>query len=120
MFSILKAPMAMYSASIRTPLEKFGVNSILARFCCAPIYWSFLFLVGISVFILRFKHPNTKRDFSVPLYPLTPIVFCASCAYLAYSSFAYAHSKGAVTISLYVMLVGVIALLFLRAKKAAQ
>jgi amino acid transporter len=72
------------------------------------------------VFILRFKHPHTKREFSVPLYPLTPIVFCASCAYLAYSSFAYAHSKGAVTISLYVMLVGVIALLFLRAKKAVQ
>jgi hypothetical protein len=45
------------------------------------------------------------------------MVFCASCAYLAYSSFAYAHSKGAVTISLYVMLVGVVALLFLRAKK---
>jgi hypothetical protein len=86
----------------------------------APVFWSFLFLVGISVFILRFKHPNTKREFSVPLYPLTPIVFCASCAYLAYSSFAYAHSKGAVTISLYVMLVGVVALLFLRAKKAAQ
>jgi amino acid transporter len=86
----------------------------------APVFWSFLFLVGISIFILRFKHPHTKREFSVPLYPLTPIVFCASCAYLAYSSFAYAHSKGAVMISLYVMLVGVIALLFLRAKKAAQ
>jgi amino acid transporter len=83
----------------------------------APVFWSFLLLVGISVFILRFKHPNTKREFSVPLYPLTPIVFCASCAYLAYSSFAYAHSKGAVTISLYVMLVGVVALLFLKAKK---
>jgi basic amino acid/polyamine antiporter, APA family len=83
----------------------------------APVFWSFLFLVGISVFILRFKHPHTKREFSVPLYPLTPLIFCASCAYLAYSSFAYAHSKGAVMISLYVMLVGVIALLFLRAKK---
>jgi hypothetical protein len=25
----------------------------------------------------------------VPFYPLTPLVFCATCAYLLYSSLAY-------------------------------
>lgn len=82
----------------------------------APVFWSFLFLVGISLFILRAKDQKT-RVFSVPLYPITPLIFCLASAYLAYSSFSYAHSKGAVLISLYVMLVGLVALLILRLKK---
>ena len=82
----------------------------------APVFWSFLLLVGISLFILRAKDHQT-RIFSVPLYPITPLIFCIACAYLAYSSFSYAHSKGAVMISLYVMLAGLLALLALRLKK---
>ena len=83
----------------------------------APVFWFFLLLVGIAIFILRFKQGDVKRDFRVPLYPITPLLFCASCAYLSYSSFTYAHSKGAVYISLYVMLVGIAALVLLRIKK---
>ena len=86
----------------------------------APVFWFFLFLIGIAVFILRFKDRDVKRDFSIPLYPITPLLFCVSCAYLSYSSFAYAHSKGAVYISIYVMLLGIVALVFLRAKSARQ
>jgi amino acid transporter len=82
----------------------------------APVFWSFLLLVGISLFILRAKDHQT-RIFSVPLYPITPLIFCIACAYLAYSSFSYAHSKGAVMISLYVMLAGLLALLTLHLKK---
>ena len=85
----------------------------------APVFWFFLLLVGIAIFILRFKQGDVKRDFRVPLYPITPLLFCASCAYLSYSSFTYAHSKGAVYISLYVMLVGIAALVLLRIKKEA-
>ena len=85
----------------------------------APVFWSFLFLVGISLFILRAKDHQT-RIFSVPLYPITPLIFCIACAYLAYSSFSYAHSKGAVMISLYVMLAGLLALLALRLKKSLK
>jgi len=85
----------------------------------APVFWSFLFLVGISLFILRAKDQST-RVFSVPLYPITPLIFCVASAYLAYSSFSYAHSKGAVLISLYVMLVGLLALLILRLKQMAE
>jgi basic amino acid/polyamine antiporter, APA family len=83
----------------------------------APVFWSFLFLVGISLLILRAKDRRT-RVFAVPLYPITPLIFCLASAYLAYSSFSYAHSKGAVLISLYVMLVGLVALLILRLKKS--
>src|SRR5690606_18884306 len=55
----------------------------------APVFWFFFLLVGISLFILRIKEPDTARPFRVPLYPFTPIVFCLSCAYLLYSSVAY-------------------------------
>ena len=76
----------------------------------APVFWAFLFLVGVSLFVMRVKDPQTERPFKVPLYPLTPIVFCLTCAYLTYSSVTYAISKGAVYISLLVMAVGVVAL----------
>lgn len=76
----------------------------------APVFWAFLFLVGVSLFVLRVKDPQAERPFKVPLYPLTPILFCLTCAFLTYSSVTYAMSKGAVYISLLVMVVGVVAL----------
>jgi amino acid transporter len=55
----------------------------------APVFWLFLFLVGVSFFRLRAREPDHERPFRVPLYPLTPAVFCLTCAYLFYSSIAY-------------------------------
>lgn len=55
----------------------------------APVFWSFLFLVGLSLFILRRREPDRDRPFCVPLYPLTPILFCATCLYMIYASLAY-------------------------------
>jgi thiamine transporter ThiT len=52
----------------------------------------------------------------VPLYPVTPIVFCAACAWLAWSSITYAASRNAVHVSLIVMAAGVLALLLTGAK----
>lgn len=76
----------------------------------APVFWFFLFLVGISLFVMRQKDPKADRPFKVPFYPFTPILFCLTCAYLTYSSVMYAASKNAVHISLSVMGVGVVAL----------
>jgi APA family basic amino acid/polyamine antiporter len=55
----------------------------------APIFWFFFLLTGISLFVLRAREPNVPRPFCVPLYPLTPILFCFFCGYLLYSSLAY-------------------------------
>ena len=74
-----------------------------------PVFWFFFMLVGIGLFILRRKAPDTPRPFKVPLYPLTPIVFIATCAYLFYSSVAYV--KGGALVGLGVLGVGVILLL---------
>lgn len=55
----------------------------------APVFWFFFLLCGLSVFILRRKHPGVERPFRVPLYPVVPALFCIACAWLLYSSLAY-------------------------------
>lgn len=55
----------------------------------APVFWFFFLLVGVSLFVLRFKEPEARRPFKVPLYPVTPLIFCGTSAYLLYSSIAY-------------------------------
>ena len=55
----------------------------------APIFWLFFLLSGVSLFVLRRREPHVLRPFRVPLYPLTPLLFCATCAYLLYASLAY-------------------------------
>ncbi|MET0681642.1 MAG: amino acid permease [Burkholderiales bacterium] len=53
-----------------------------------PVFWFFIMLVGIGLFVLRVRDPDTPRPFKVPLYPVTPLIFVATCAYLFYSSLA--------------------------------
>ncbi|MGE5352309.1 MAG: APC family permease [Acidobacteriota bacterium] len=55
----------------------------------APVFWFFFLLVGVTLFILRYKNPNTFRPFSVPVYPVVPVMFCLSAAYMLYSSLSY-------------------------------
>ena len=85
----------------------------------APVFWSFLFLVGLSVFKLRRQAKQTE-GYRLPLYPLTPLLFCASCAYLSYSSMTYAASKNAVHISFAVMGLGLVALALLHFKERSS
>ena len=55
----------------------------------APVFWLFFLLTGIALFVLRWREPELARPFRVPLYPLLPLAFCASSAWLLYSSLAY-------------------------------
>lgn len=55
----------------------------------APVYWFFFLMVGLGLFRLRLREPDVHRPFGVPLYPLLPAVFCASSAWLLWSSLAY-------------------------------
>jgi amino acid transporter len=55
----------------------------------APVFWLFLLLVGAALFVLRRRFPEVERPFRVPLYPVLPAVFCATTAYLLWSSLAY-------------------------------
>ncbi len=55
----------------------------------APVFWFFFLLSGVSLLVLRRREPDVPRPFRVPLYPLTPLLFCFVCGYLLYSSLAY-------------------------------
>jgi amino acid transporter len=55
----------------------------------APVFWFFLLLVGLSLFILRWKEPEAIRLFRVPFFPWLPIGFCVTSLYLLYSSIVY-------------------------------
>ncbi|MBI3043639.1 MAG: amino acid permease [Betaproteobacteria bacterium] len=79
----------------------------------APAFWLFFLLTSISLFLLRRQRNaqsgtggavNLQKDddgvwtnyqedhYRVPLYPITPLLFVAACAYMLYSSFNYAMS----------------------------
>ncbi|MGH8064565.1 MAG: APC family permease [Candidatus Entotheonellia bacterium] len=76
----------------------------------APVFWFFFLLVGLSLFVLRTQEPERPRPFRVPLYPLTPLIFCVTCVYMLHSSLAYTGPGAAVGVG--VLLAGV-PLLFL-------
>jgi amino acid transporter len=56
-------------------------------------FWLFFLLTSISLFVLRRQKPDNEDHFKVPLYPLTPMLFSAMCAFMLYSSVNYAMSK---------------------------
>jgi amino acid transporter len=92
-----------------------GIQTIVDY--AAPVFWFFFLLVGISVFVLRRKEPNAARPFRVPLYPLTPIIFCLTSCYLLYSSLTYAladeNKRWGGIVGIGVLLLGAILLLAL-------
>ena len=83
----------------------------------APVFWGFLFLVGLALLWLRHKDKHTTRPFKVPLYPVLPLIFCAACAWLTYSSVTYAISQNAIHVSMGLIASGIFALLILRGRE---
>ncbi|MDQ3290473.1 MAG: amino acid permease, partial [Bacteroidota bacterium] len=81
----------------------------------APVFWFFFLLVGIALFVLRKKEPHRERPFRVPLYPLTPLIFCLTSAYLLYSSLMYTGLGALVGVG--VLLSGVLLLIVLPVTK---
>lgn len=71
----------------------------------APIFWLTLLLMGIALFVLRRREPNVHRPFRVPMYPVVPLLFCATSLWMLWSSIAYA-GRGAL-LGIAVMLAGI-------------
>ena len=71
----------------------------------APAFWAFFLLTGIGLFVLRSKDSDVARPFRVPLFPLTPIVFCLMSAWMLYRSLDY--RLGGAMVGLCVLLAGV-------------
>lgn len=75
----------------------------------APVFWFFFLLAGLSLFVLRIKAPEVARPFRVPLYPVTPFLFCSTCVYMLHSSLVYT-GIGAL-VGVVVLLTGILLLL---------
>jgi APA family basic amino acid/polyamine antiporter len=85
----------------------------------APVFWLFFLLSGVSLFVLRIRDPHAVRPFRVPLYPLLPLAFCATCVYMLAASLSYVYSQSlggwnAAWIGVAVLAAGCVLLLFLR------
>ena len=55
----------------------------------APAFWIFMTLSGFGLIVLRRKFPDAPRPFFTPLYPATPLIFCAANIFMLWSSFSY-------------------------------
>lgn len=78
----------VFAVNVINPGDGFG--TLLAA--TAPVFWSFLMGTGASVIVLRWRDPSRERPFAVPFYPLPPLIFCATCGYMLWSSLTYAIS----------------------------
>ncbi|XYJ08230.1 APC family permease [Telluria sp. B2] len=89
----------------------------------APVFWLFFLLAGASLFVLRRREPDLPRPFKVPLFPLVPLLFCATCAWMLWSSLSYVFSQSlgglnAAWIGVAVLALGLLLLPLLRGKQA--
>jgi amino acid transporter len=89
-------------------LEKDGFSTMVEF--TAPVFWFFFMLSGLALLVLRRRDAQAARPFRVPLYPVLPFLFIATCAYLFYSSVMHARSQNAGYVALVVMLSGVLVL----------
>jgi amino acid transporter len=85
-------------------LNKSGVKFMVDF--TAPVFWFFFLLTGIALFVLRFRRPHVARPFKVPAYPVLPIIFVATCAFLLYRSLIFTLQNQAVQAALWVMAAG--------------
>jgi len=83
----------------------------------APVFWFFFLLTGIALFVLRRKYVHVTRAFSVPLYPLPPLIFVGTCCYLFWSSLKFAHSQHALPAAVGLMAAGLVAWLIARLRR---
>jgi APA family basic amino acid/polyamine antiporter len=127
--------LAFWDGTRGTPVHAMRVQSIAALFLVllgawtgngfksmveftAPVFWLFFLLSGLALFVLRRCEPLAERPFKVPLYPLLPLIFCATCAFMLWSSLSYVGSQSlaglnAAWIGVGVLLAGAVLMLLL-------
>jgi APA family basic amino acid/polyamine antiporter len=93
-------------------LARSGFEAMVAY--TAPVFWLILLATGASLLALRRRDPNTERPFRVPLYPVTPLLFCGIAGYMLHASVAYA-GRGAL-LGVTVLLAGLPVLAFARSR----
>ena len=73
-------------------------NKLLAH--TAPVFWAFFLLTGTALIRLRYKDAGMVRKFSVPLYPVLPLIFCGTCAFMLWRAVLYVEEKSLIAVGL--------------------
>lgn len=100
---LVQAAIALLLVLLGTLVARSGVETMVEY--TAPVFWFFFLLSGISLFVLRWRAPDAPRPFRVPLYPFTPLLFCAFCVFMLHASLAYTGTGALVGVG--VLVVGV-------------
>ena len=56
----------------------------------SPVFFAFFLMTGVALWVLRRKEPQLPRPYRVTGYPVPWLIFCASSAFMLYSSVSYA------------------------------
>jgi len=82
--------LALVAASAFTPD---GFSAMVAY--TSPVFWTFFLLTGLTLFRFRIREKlgeAERTEVRVPLYPVVPLVFIATCAYMLWSSIDYVRN----------------------------
>jgi amino acid transporter len=82
--------LALVAAGAATPD---GFNAMVAY--TSPVFWTFFLLTGLCLFRFREQDRRAGRTdhiVRVPFYPVIPLIFCGTCAYMLYSSIDYVRN----------------------------
>jgi amino acid transporter len=82
-----------------------GLIATLGSFVGAVLYtaaavYAFYLATTLALIVLRHREPQRPRAFRVPGYPVTPIVFAATCALLIWSAVDYKPAISLATLAL--------------------
>jgi amino acid transporter len=113
---LVQGVIALVLVVLGTGLERGGIQTMVDY--TAPVFWFFFLLTGIALFILRKQSPDTPQPFRVPFYPITPLLFCATCAYMLYSSVTFTGPGAAVGVA--IVLAGLPVLLIASKKQSGS
>jgi basic amino acid/polyamine antiporter, APA family len=97
-------------------MSRGGIETVVEYL--SPVFWLFFLLTGFALFVLRWREPGIERPFSVPFYPLTPILFCLTSGYLLFSSLSYTGFGAAAGVT--VLLAGLPVLLLARRRGSEE
>lgn len=116
--------LALVGASSFTPD---GFSAMVAY--TSPVFWTFFLLTGLTLFRFRIREKLgeiERAQVRVPLYPVVPLLFIASCAFMLWSSIDYVRNPeygpkfgGMVLAGLAIMGMGVLLYLWKGRKGAA-
>jgi hypothetical protein len=73
------------------PWERFNGGFATLVAASTPVFWALSLMTGIAVFVLRKKDAGIERPYSITLFPLPALVFCATCLFMLNASLSYAR-----------------------------